>query len=466
MTSGLQPLPRSRADSPGPDDPTGSFVAEHPFAAIPREVVEHAELALVDLTGCLLAGSTTAAARIARRWALESGHGQPVGIWPGPDRAVLSSAIFANATSANALDLDDGYRLVKGHPGACVIPAALAAAEARPDATGKELVAAIVVGYEVAIRAGRVLHGLYSDYHCSGSWGALGTAAAITRLAGTDPATVTRALDVAEYHAPIGMMMRCIDHPAMVKDGIAMGALAGAHAASLAELGFDGPPHLLHPKAPLSADADLERSSLPRLGREYLLLDLYFKPHASCRWAQPAIDAVLALRRQKRLRSSDIEQITVHTFHEATRLGVRHPRTTEEAQYSLPWPVASAVVHGRVSPAEVDEQALTHEPTKALADRVRLVEESSLNATFPRTASAWVEIRLNDGRSCVSDLHHGRGEPGDPLPREEIHAKFRSLATPVIGTERARRLLDLMTNAHALPSLEPMWALLGETSPA
>jgi 2-methylcitrate dehydratase PrpD len=90
---------------------------------------------------------------IARQWARESAAGQLVGIWPGADRGPLTSSVFANATSANAFDLDDGYRLAKGHPGACVVPAALAAAEARPSTTGEELAAVIVIGYEVAMRA-------------------------------------------------------------------------------------------------------------------------------------------------------------------------------------------------------------------------------------------------------------------------------------------------------------------------
>jgi 2-methylcitrate dehydratase PrpD len=119
-----------------------------------------------------------------------------------------------------------------------------------------------------------------------------------------------------------------------------------------------------------------------------------------------------------------------------------------------------------VSPPEVDTEALGDAATQALADRVTLVEESSLNGEFPQATCAWVEIRLEGGRVCLSDVHRARGEPGHPLSRDEIHAKFRSLTEPVIGSVRAARLLDLTAGAHALRSLDAMWAVLRDTGVA
>src|SRR5262249_44741186 len=154
-------------------------------------------------------------------------------------RASEAGAAFANGCLANALDIDDGSRPIKGHPGAVVFPAALAAAESRR-ASGREFLVALAVGYEVAIRAGIALHTSYRYYHGSGAWGALGAAAAAGRLLGLTTDQLTNALGIAEYHGPLAPIMRCVEHPAMVKDGIGWGAMAGVSAALLAREGFTG----------------------------------------------------------------------------------------------------------------------------------------------------------------------------------------------------------------------------------
>jgi len=152
-------------------------------------------------------------------------------------------AAFAGALTIDSLDAHDGQRETKGHAGVAILPAVLAGADAidrRFD--GGELLSALVVGYEVGVRAGIAAHELAVDYHSSGSWNALAAAAVAARLLGLDAAATRQALGVAEYHAPQGFMMRCIDDPAMVKDGSGWGAMTGVSAAYLAADGFTGPP--------------------------------------------------------------------------------------------------------------------------------------------------------------------------------------------------------------------------------
>jgi 2-methylcitrate dehydratase PrpD len=427
--------------------------------ALPATVRERAKALILDLLGSMLAGTALPVSLIVRDTATAVWTGVAATIWAG-GRAGLPGAVLANAVAANAFDLDDGYRPVKGHPGACVIPAAFAAAESRR-ASGADLLAAVVAGYEVALRAGRVLHAQYEETHCSGTWGALGAATAIARLDALDAATLDRVLSVAEYHAPIGPLMRDIDDPAMAKDGIGAGALAGVLAYELGRRGFDGPPHLLHPQARLSTAALEERAALPPLAEGYLCLDVYFKPHACCRWAQPAVEAVLALRSD--IVAAEIEAIDVYSFHEATRLAVCAPRTTEEAQYSVPWPVASALLTGRVGPAEVDGEALRDERVRALAARVRLHEDGDLDALFPAQALARVEVALRDGRRLVSGVIEARGEPHTPLNPGELRAKFDALAEPVLGRARAARVAELVERLETLDHLDPLLDALGRS---
>ena len=138
-------------------------------------------------------------------------------------------------------------------------------------------------------------------------------------------------------------MMRCIDHPTMVKDGSGWGALAGVSAAYLAADGFTGAPALL-------IEGETEAHIWRDLGIDWEIARQYFKPDPICRWAQPAMDATGALIAQHQPARRDIVAIEIRTFAEAVRLGVRPPRSTEEAQYAIGFPVAAIVARGRLGP--------------------------------------------------------------------------------------------------------------------
>ena len=149
-------------------------------------------------------------------------------------RVAAPGAAFANGVLGNSLDIDDGHRVTKGHPGAIIIPVAMAAAESR-GATCEEFLLAALIGYEVAIRAGIELHAREADYHASGAWGSLGAAVACARLFGLDSARLGHAVNIAEYHAPIADMSRAVTDPAMTKDAVGWGAFMGMSSALLAE---------------------------------------------------------------------------------------------------------------------------------------------------------------------------------------------------------------------------------------
>ena len=203
-----------------------SFIRGLTWESLPPAVQQQAKLCSLDLLGAIIAGSLARGSKVLAGQALEHWPGDAATLLLFNARAALPGAVLANAFSANALDIDDGYRPIKGHPGAIVFPAVLAAAE-KKGASGKEFLTALVVAYEVAIRAGIAWHDYHAEYHGSGSWGSLGAAAGVARILGLQEREIIHALGTAEYHAPIMPMMRCIDYPAMTKDGIAWGAMVG-----------------------------------------------------------------------------------------------------------------------------------------------------------------------------------------------------------------------------------------------
>jgi len=294
---------------------------------------------------------------------------------------------------------------------------------------------ALVLGYEVAIRAGIALHASVPDYHTSGAWNALGCAAVAARLLGLSADATRHALGIAEYHGPRSQMMRCIDHPTMVKDGSGWGAFAGVSAAYLAADGFTGAPAI-------TIEAGGAAEPWSDLGRRWRILELYFKPQPVCRWAQPAIEAALALTAPAlaggaRLDPERIRSVAVETFDAAARLGTRPPATTEEAQYGLGFPLAAALVRGHLGPGDISGEGLRDERVLRLLERITVAERGEFTRRFPAERIASVRIVLDDGRVLESAPTAARGDADAPLGDDELGAKFELLAAAVPRSRRA-----------------------------
>jgi 2-methylcitrate dehydratase PrpD len=419
---------------------------------LPADVRSQAIRCVLDLCGSAVAGSRTEAAWSATTYALYAHGTGPSTIIGTGAKCTPVGAALANGFATSALDLDDGYRPVKGHPGAVVFPAVLATAE-EAGSSGVEFLVALVVGYEVAMRAGRILHSLYDFYHGSGAWAPVGAAAGVARLLDCGVEQAWHALGIAEFHAAMTPEMRSVDHPSMLKDGIGWGAMAGIASGQLAGRGFTGIPALF--------DAGYSGPHLTEsLGDEYLILDLYFKPYACCRWAQPAIEGALSAARQIGAAATDVMKVRVHTFEAATHLRTVAPRTTEEAQFSLPWPIACALIDGVVGPEQVIGESLADPAHRELAARVEVVADAELERAFPEQALAWVEIETTEGGRARSKVLAAQGDAGTRFNDTELIKKFRDLTEPVLGSDRAKKLASAIERLPEASNLDEITGLL------
>lgn len=418
------------------------FVHGLRFDDLPAAVVAQAKRCLIDLIGVAASGRETALSRIVHGFAAsQMGGGGARLIFDGR-RVSVTGAAYAGASTIDSFDAHDGHRLTKGHAGVAVLPALLAFADEKPS-DGREFITCLVLGYEIATRAGMALHATACDYHTSGAWNALGCAAVGARMLGLDMEPTRHAPGIAEYHGPRSQMMRCIDHPTMVKDGSGFGALAGVSAACLAADGFTGAPALLIEGA---AEAAFWRD----LGTEWEIMRQYHKPYPICRWAQPAMDATLALMRQHQLAPGAIADIEIRSFAEAVRLGTRLPRSTEEAQYAIGFPVAAVAVRGVLGAAELSEQGLHDPAIGAMLARLRLTEEPDFSRRFPSERLAAVTLTLRDGTRLCSPPTTPRGDPGDALTDQEILQKFRQLAG-ALGDRRVALIERAVANLDREP---------------
>jgi 2-methylcitrate dehydratase PrpD len=301
--------------------------------------------------------------------------------------------------------------------------------------TGAEALAAVIAGYEVGARAGIALHATVSDYHTSGAWNALGVAAVGARLQKLTAGQLREALGIAEYYGPRSQMMRVIDTPTMLHDGSAWGALAGASSVFLAARGFTGAPALTVEAAEV---AEIWRD----LGEAWVVDRHYIKPYPVCRWIHALVDGALQLRAEHGIGSEDVVAIELSAFHEATRLYREQPATTAVAQYGISFPVAAALVKGRLGVSEITGAGLTDPETRRLVDATLVRESEDYNSRFPAGRWGDVVLILKDGRRLESGARDARGGPENPLTEAEILAKFHDFAGPAIGAARAQDLAD------------------------
>jgi 2-methylcitrate dehydratase PrpD len=432
-----------------------SFINDLKWESRPAEVKERALLCLLDNLGVTLVGTLAPVSRIASDFAIANWRGSDATILIHGNRVSAPGAAFANGCAGNALDLDDDAIYTRGHPGAQLFPAALAAAE-KADAGGKELLEAMVVGYEVAIRSGRCWHHLHEMYHACGSWGSLGCTAAAARLLKLSPDQINHALGIAEYHAPNAPMMRAVYSPSMLKHAIGWGAMNGVTSAMLAGAGFTGSPSLL--------EMDCYRDWISDLGTVYWMADwVFYKEWASCAWGHPAGVAVLKLIDEYKISPEEIEKVKVKAFEEAAALFQGFPKTTEEAQFSIRWPLACLILDRELGPNQMLEQRFSDPQVKTMFEKIEVVVDPAVNQLYEEMKEmdlrmhGAVEIILSDGRILDSGIVE-RG--ADRYCKEDLELKFRKLAVHVCSQETVDKLVNLVWNFEYIKNVRELTDLI------
>lgn len=439
------------------------FIRETSWKGLPVEVRQKAKTCLLDNLGCMLAGSQARISRICRDYVDT--------VWPQGNEASivmqgckssLLGAAFVNANTANATDMDDDGLYCDGHPGAQLVPATLALAE-KYGLNGKELLSALVVGYEVAHRVGGCWHDYHQAFQACGAWGSVAIAAVASKVMGLDEDQIQHALGIAEYHAGNLPMMRDIDHPAMVKHGLGWAAVTGLMAAGLAAKGFTGIPCLL--------GFEKYRSWAESFGRDFIMVrGVSFKRYSSCLWVHPAIVACQKVISENKLALSQIAKIVVHGFHEMKRLGNRIPQTEEEAQFNVAWPLAVFLMYGEISPHHMLKENLSDQKLISLAEKISVTESEEMNQAhrqdiYPCRVEIFLhnECRLESGLVCYRHSGAGGGDKiyGDYVRHDDVAAKFMHITEPVVTRRTAQALLELVDNLDSLEDLTPfvtLWA--------
>ncbi len=430
--------------------PFDNFAATLSYDDLPEELLWTLRRSFTDTMGTAAVASTTEMADIARRGALAvfgaGGAGAARILLHGGAVSPVGAAM-AGAFTVDAVDAHDTTSPCKGHAGSAVFPALLALADTldRP-ITGQEFAVWLAVAYEVSYRSGLAQHATCADYHTSGAWTSTGVATAAARGLGLSAEKIRHAAGIGEYHGPRSQMMRCIDHPTMVRDGVGWGAPSGLTAAYLAAEGFTGAPALTCEEAP---------EFWEDLGTAWRTVeDTSYKPYPCCRWAHPSIDAASDLMVEHGLTSGDISGVEIKTFHNAARLAGHTPATLDEFSYSIAFPVACMIVRGQIGVPELQPETLKDAEILRVSKAAQLIDDDHYTKISVGKRWAEVTLRCHDGRSFTSEPRSPRGDNDQPLSDAEISDKFHRFSDPVLGRARADEIEDLSGRFDSLDAGE------------
>lgn len=419
-----------------------NFILSTQWHDVPSPVRQRMKGCFVDLMGALIIGSRSrqfeAGVMLARQVF-------PTGIIPmvgSRETFSFLGAATAMGHSSNAYDIDDGHNIIRAHPGTSFVGPVLAAAYEQ-NLTRDQFLTAMLVAYETTIRSGAAIMDYYQYAHSSGTFGAIGTAAGVGRIFGFTNEQLNNLLSIAEFNAPLVPGIRSVEYPSMNKDGVPFGVLTGILAVSASQCGFTGNKNLL--------EADEYRHYLDDLGTKWQVMDLYFKPYPCCRWAHPAIDACIGLVQNHGITAADIASVAIHTFHRATLLSKIVPKTTDEAQYNIAYPVAAALVYGDFGLAQVREESLGDPRIVEMMQRLTFVTDPEFDAQFPARRFCRAEIITKGGRVLRSEPCEPRGEAHENISLEWLQDKFRRITGPVLSADGQKAVLSMICDEKDIP---------------
>ncbi len=441
-----------------------AFIVGLNFRSLPSEVVQKAKLCLMDTLGAALGGSKMPEALIAKRLAGKLSQKKEATLFTGKGKVGALEAAMANGIMSHVLELDDGNRYAQGHPGVGVIPAALALGE-KEKMKGKDLIPAIVAGYEVFGRVGAGGNPSHFNrgFHTTGTCGTFAAAAAAGRLLNLSESKMVSALGIAGSQAA-GLFAFLADGTMTKTLHAGKAAQNGILSAYLAKEGFTGPAYILEDKRGFYkafADTFNPQRVVEGLGEKYEIMNTYVKFHASCRHSHAPVDAILDIRSQTPLRPEDIEKINVYTYTIAAKLiDGKQVTTPISGKMSLPYSAAVAILYGKVGLGEFKTKVLNDQAVRTLIQKIDVYADPDLDRMVPDHRGARAEILLKDGRKLTSTILDPKGEPENPGSGNDIYDKFRMLASTVFKTDRVDKLLEKIDRLEKMRDLTELTSLL------
>lgn len=423
-------------------------VVEMDFAKLPPAVVEQAKKCILDYMGNMIGGRYTKKGETIVNYAASLPCATDATII-GHGKVAREIAAFTNAALSRMLDLDDGHRFAMGHPACVLVPTALAVGEYL-EASGPEIIHAIVAGYEVYVRIGSTFNPssyIEKGFDTTGVCGAVAVAAVAAKLYKLDEEQAKDALGLAAVHAG-GLIEYFSDGSSGKYLCPGWATSTGIKAAELAQRGFTGPETVLEGnKGYLQAFSnkyDVTRIT-DRPANDYGILQNYFKIHACVRRLHPAVDAMLALRSKFALNPGKVKAITVKAGTFVSQANKLHPQALTAAQVSLPFVLAVALTHGRVDESSL-VQSINDNGIGEIEKKITIIADPKVQEYAAANPSNWgaveVEVLTVDSRRESQWVPLAFGEPEAPLSWKMLEDKFAHLISPTKFAEVTDQIIN------------------------
>jgi 2-methylcitrate dehydratase PrpD len=438
------------------------FACELDLADVPSDVVDNAKLFILDQLGCIIAGAELPWSSAVREYSVT--HAKPglSTVLPAGHRLDAEFAVLANATAGHAFEIDD-YHRYSSHPGCVVIPCAIALAEQEENVSGREVLTAVVAGYEATIRIARGAWPeamLERGFHTTSSQGPLGSSLVAARLMGLDREEALNALGIAASHAS-GTVEYAQSRGSVKRFHAGMAAAAGIRSARLARLGLTGPTQPIEGnKGLLNAWTSAPRPDwiVEGLGSEWVTSGTCIKPYACCGIIHAPIDAFHKISDNPAFSVEDIEEVVVGTNNLGLLMGGTDrpvPSDMTGAQFSNQFSLAMTAIAGRNDartyresmPSGVPDPRMTE-----LARKIRIECDDEAEAVHPERFFARVTVIKKSGERLVATAD-AKGSVENPLSAAELIEKFKVNAGEVLAEKEVQAVVDAVLALEELPDI-------------
>jgi 2-methylcitrate dehydratase len=433
-----------------------AYAAQLRFDRLPEEVVHEAKRVVIDSFGTALGAYHEEPVATARKLACEFSAGKGATVLGTAHKAPPDWAAFANCYHVRYFDFNDTYLSKEpAHPSDNIC-AALAAGESVA-ASGRQLIEAIVIAYEVqcrfcdavSIRARGWDHVTY---------GAFSTALACGKIFGLDKEKLRHAVNIGGVASAALRQSRVGELSHWKGCAFANAARQGVYAAMLARAGITGPAPIFEGEKGFEKLVAGEKMNVPypfgekpapqESAEDYMIRQSCIKYYPAEYHAQSAVHVALELKKKLAIRDgSEIESVLVESHDAAVDIIGSEPEkwrpdSRETADHSLPYMVAAALVDGELTDRQFEPKRFKDEKLLGVVARVKVQRHAELSAMYPGAVGNIVHVKLKDGRSGTMRLDHPPGHAKNRLTDEQLLSKFHTLADPIVGADRASRLAD------------------------
>lgn len=438
-------------------------IIETTYERIPPEVVEMTKKEIMDSFAVAIAGSSAREVRALLDLHQDWGGKKESSVWVYGEQFPCVNVALINAVMIHARDFDDTHDPAIFHPAVVAVPTAFAIAERTGPIHGKDLLTAVALGVDLAARLCLACTDDYfaAGWHFTALHGTFSSTAIAGKLLGLDERTLVHAFGIA-YHQAAGNL-QCINDGALTKRcGPGFSNRNGIMSALMAQKGITGAHHVLQGANGLFNQYHRKLYKPERLTENLGVFfeggKVSFKPYPCCRYGHSAIDATIYLMRKYGVKAEDVEKAVVRVGKNAYGILAdpieikRNPRTAVDAQFSLPWAVASALVHGSVTIVDIIDEAIQNKEVLAVSNRVSAAVDADL--CLPGIEPSIVELETKNGKTYSHRVNHPYGSPGNPMTLGALGEKLRMAVPYAAKPLRDDTVNDLLEAVYTLETIK------------